>query len=174
MAIREHVRHAAGPLAILGFLLLGLCTLLAPAHALNTPKPCVARPGPVPSRRTLPLTWRAGSATQGCFFFSGPLDHGRDTHLGASATMSVRGQTATLDFGGGVVFQGTLRGDQVSLTRRATYEYGGTWTTTERISGTYSGNFLRASYAYQECDNARQQSCPGTCRIQAGVSACVP
>lgn len=156
----------------MGALVAGGALDSAPARALTRPERCVPRPGPVPARRALPLTWKAGSVTQGCFFFSGPFDYGRDTHLGGQATMSVQGQSATLDFGRGVVFRGTLRGDQVSLTRRGTYEYGGQWGTTETISGTYSGNFLRARYDYQECDTGNRASCPGTCRIHATLTAC--
>ncbi len=177
MAMRHHVRRAAGPLAALAFLLLGLVAALVPpppARALTGTKPCVVRPGPVPPRRSLPLTWRAGSSSNGCFFFSGPFELGRDTHLGGSATMTVSGQATTLDFGRGVVFRGTLSGDRLSLTRRATYEYGGPWETTETITGTYSGNFLRASYGYQECDTANRGGCPGVCRIRAAVTACLP
>jgi len=176
-------RHRRGPglapalaAAVLALGLTGaaFATPTEHADAPTTPGACRERPGPVPARQTLPIVWKGGTHTDGCFFFSGPADLGRDTHLGRSAVMTVRGSAATLDFGGGTIFRGTLRGDRVVLVRHGTYQYGSPWRTTETISGTYSGNTLHATYGYEECDTGALESCPGQCRIRAGLDACVP
>ena len=116
-------------------------------------------------RRMLTLTWADVVPTPGCFFFSGPLDLGRDTHLGSGAELVLEGGVARLAFDPQTVF---IQVSEGVLVRRGSYPHGGsTWTTEETITGRYEGLRFTGSYRYQECDPAGAEPCPGRCTITA-------
>ncbi len=115
--------------------------------------------------------WGRADRTNGCFFFSGPHDLGRDDHLGAQARYEVTADRVVVHFGQ-LTFSGRLSGDRVQLRRVSNHEFGSTWRVTETIEARFvqerGCRILRGTYHYQECDTAGNQ-CPGGCTIDAPV-----
>ena len=119
---------------------------------------------------TVQAFWGTPTTTPGCFFFSGPMEIGRDDQLGASATWTEQNGRVSLMFGPEIVFRGRRVGQQVILSRQSLHEYDSQWKVSEKLEGTVAGRVLEARYTYRECDKAHPKDCPGRCRVRAGVS----
>ncbi len=153
---------------------------LAPDTDAPSSRPTIALPVPQrpPQRRerrrrqgpNADIEWTNSTGTNGCFFFSGPGQYGRDDHLGERAQWTESGSTVTLDFGNGVVFAGQRSGDTFALRRTSSHTFGSTWTTDEMLMLTASGHDdFNGSYSYAECDTADPATCPGHCVITSHV-----
>lgn len=120
---------------------------------------------PAPDRPagTMRVAFRDVVAPSGCFYFSGPLDHGRDDHLGEVAMFD--GQVLrfppALDF---IVQPG---GTELVLVRDSPHEYSGTWRVRETITLVPSGAGFVGRYHYDEFDPGSPS--PGTCHIDARI-----
>lgn len=139
------------------------------------PKP---PPGDPPARQCQPLAdgtaevrWGRANASNGCFFFSGPHQLGRDDQLGERARYQRRGDQVTARFGD-AVFSGVANGDHVLLERRSAHDFGGSWNVTEVIEARFvlvgGCTILRGTYRYRECPAG--QRCADSCTISAPVS----
>ena len=149
-----------------------ICTI---GVAEARPKP---PPDDPPARQCQPLTdgtaevrWGRAISSNGCFFFSGPHQLGRDDQLGDRARYQRRGDQVTARFGD-AVFSGVANADRVRLERRSAHEAGGTWNVTEVIEARFvvvdGCTILRGTYRYQECPAG--QRCADGCTISAPVS----
>lgn len=119
------------------------------------------------------VEWGRSTSVSSCFYFSGPGDLGRDDHLGARAAFLRSGDRITLSFGG-LLFEGRIRGDRVTLERISEHDFDGPWKVTETIDATLGASedcvVLRGTYRYAECDTSPGASCPGPCSISAPLS----
>ncbi len=166
-------------MSTLSFIFISLVTasLVAPRPPSFSPSTspeiaCVPHGGQTPSRLTLMIDWVVTQQTASCFFFSGPLNVGRDTHLGATAQLSLFGAQVTLTFSDSIRFSGELVDGRLELSRHAAYsDSGETWKVTERIRGTLTGNTLVATYTYNECPSTAA-TCPSHCAVSAVVRGC--
>ncbi|RLB52520.1 MAG: hypothetical protein DRJ42_14660 [Deltaproteobacteria bacterium] len=151
--------------------------LLSTASASARPKPPaqdLCRPFEA-AQLSVHAEWGQPTATNGCFFFSGPYELGRDDHLGPRAVFTRAGDRITARLGSRITFSGVVRGDRVQLRRVSDHEFGSTWTVTEIIDARFVNSAtgcteLRGTYRYTECDTARPQSCPGRCTIATPVT----
>lgn len=135
-------------------------------------------PPPAPTAPSMPaqstpvsVAWQVTSSTPGCFFFSGPGSLGRRDHLGSRAQWVASGSNASLTFAGGLTFVGARSGPQVTLARRSTHNYSGTWIVDETIVGSFQGNTFVGAYSYAECEAGNPRNCPTTCTIRAQLAA---
>jgi hypothetical protein len=127
----------------------------------------------VPATFDVRVVWSEIRSTGGCYFFSGPLRTGRDTHLEARASVTLIGDTAVIAWGT-ARFEGSLREGQLAVRRVASYRHmrANDFETTERIEGTFRPGEIIASYHYDECEVAlRPAACPGRCVIDAHLEA---
>jgi hypothetical protein len=141
---------------------------LRPPPAPQAPPPAVSATAPL----IIPVVvrWQVSNRTSGCFFFSGPGSLGQRDQLGTTAQLAASGPSASLTFAGGQSFVGTRSGRDVSLARRSTHSYGGTWIVDETIQGVLNGDVLVAEYQYRECEAGNPRNCPTNCTIQALVT----
>jgi hypothetical protein len=116
------------------------------------------------------VLWANVVTTEGCFFFSGPFEHGRDATVGSVARLEVKGEKAVLRLGE-VTFEGLGVNGRYELSREDEREFEGRWRSIERIEAELSTEGLRGSYAYEECDLDGDQGCPSRCRISADFFA---
>lgn len=133
--------------------------------------PAPAAPSLAPQSTPIAVVWQVTSSTPSCFFFSGPGNLGRRDHLGTSAQWVASGPTVTLTFAGGLTFVGTRAGPQITLARRSTHSYSGTWIVDESIVGTFNGATFVGAYSYAECEAGNPRNCPTSCAIRAQISA---
>jgi hypothetical protein len=105
------------------------------------------------------------TATDGCFFFSGP--NGRDIQLTGFATVSQSGTEVAIHFAQ-TVFRGKLTDGGFEVTRRSEHDYSGKWTIDENIRGKFASGGVVARYRYNECQDGG--ACPGTCSIDGELS----
>jgi hypothetical protein len=141
-------------------------------------RPPAPQPAPAPSVPSMPpqmtpvaVAWQVTSSTPSCFFFSGPGNLGRQDHLGNAAQWAASGPSVSLSFAGGLTFVGTRSGPQISLSRRSTHTYSGSWIVDETIVGSFTGNTFVGTYSYAECEAGNARNCPTNCTIRAQVSA---
>jgi hypothetical protein len=116
------------------------------------------------------VMWANIVATENCFFFSGPVGHGRDSTVGSTARLEIDGEKATLHLGE-VAFHGHGLDSSYHFLREDERENEGKWKSSERIDAELSDDGLRGSYAYEECDLEGEQGCPGKCTIAADFFA---
>ncbi|MBX3157808.1 MAG: hypothetical protein KF773_17700 [Deltaproteobacteria bacterium] len=114
------------------------------------------------------MRWSNIAVLENCFYFLGPLA-GRDGHLGTQATLDGTGPVVRLTFGDTDAFAGVHEDDgRVRLVRRSTHEFRSTWTVTETIDVTLTGDGApRGTYRYEECESGG--ACPGRCTITADL-----
>jgi hypothetical protein len=109
------------------------------------------------------VSWDDIRATEGCFFFSGPLELGRDDHLGVEATITP-GPVTTVAFG-----PHTFRGPRGEpLVRESGHDFQGAWVVRESLRGTWSADGFAGTYRYQEREHRDEGW--GRCAITAHVS----
>ncbi len=92
--------------------------------------------------------------------------------LAGEATISRTGDTLTIDFGDGVVFEGTISGDTVSLVYRHPHEFtdGCGWEATETLDGSFEADCsLSLSYDYVESVAIDRGFCATPCSAAADV-----
>lgn len=156
-------------LALAPLTLLASVALAAPSEYHPPPQGCTSLAEGV---QRVHVTWGRPAATQGCFFFSGPFDLGRDDQLGSHAEMTRGGAEVTLRFAM-AIFEGRAAGDRLSLHRRSRHSFSGTWIVDEYIEGELttvrrggeSCQGLRARYRYQEQQQGAESA--GQCTISA-------
>lgn len=157
-------RRALGLLVLVAIALPSVALALPPvarecSHAFD------GTSGPVQVR------WASIRRTDGCWFFSGPGELGRDDRLGTTAAWTRTGDQVSLRFGA-VRFEGTIAGDRVTLRRVSEHASGRGWRVTETIEGTLTGGAcptLTARYHYDECEIG-SASCPGQCHLDAAIT----
>jgi hypothetical protein len=156
-------------LACFGLVVLGACGSAPTETTTITEVTVRSTGGAAPAnanRRAVPgvyrAAWRDVTSTDGCFFFSGPADLGRDDHLGTEARMS----GGVLELGPALTFREVSPGTWM---REAPHEHGGTWTSRETITLTPTtsafGEGFVGHYHYDEL--APGTTAPGTCHIDA-------
>lgn len=146
-----------------------------PAVAGSSPAPCADPAGEF----AVAVAWSSVSKSDGCFFFSGPGDLGRDTKLGDRARWR-GGAPASLDFGAA-----KFEGPAGALVRRTRHDFNGPWSAAETISGAWKQPAplaqtldraalpcprFEGSYRYEECEERPGGECPGRCRIDAHLA----
>lgn len=156
-------------LGCLALLVTGACAASPPPRVVAPPVDVQRRPAspPAPTKPRPPARWSNIETVDNCFYFSGPFD-GREEQLHGPATVVVEGDRVRLQLGP-AVFDGTLDGDALAVTRTTQREYEGTWTVTETVTGTLRDGTLRARYRYEEC--GPNEPCPGRCTMTADVVA---
>ena len=145
------------------------------AAPLPAPPPPAAPPPRVPAAAparptSLDAVWSGIRTTPGCFFFSGPENLGRDTHLGADAAMVWEGDRVTLFFPPEAAdFEGALdpEAGRLRVERRAGYDFDAKWEVREVIEGVWAGGGFDGTYHYEECTMAAFTPCAGKCTIDA-------
>ncbi len=124
----------------------------------------VSKPKPTAPLR---IRWVDVRDTPPCFYFSGP--DGRDDKLIGDVTVD----RAELGDGNialtinGVTFRGVFRDRELTVKRTSEHTFGGAWTATEEIHGTFVDSTLIGTYSYRECEHDNQ--CPGHCTIDADI-----
>lgn len=109
------------------------------------------------------VTWDDLRATEGCFFFSGPMELGRDDHLGVQADVAL-GPVVTVSFGPHV-----FRGAQGEpLVRQSGHHFGGTWSVRETLQGEWDADGFAGTYRYQERERGAAEW--GRCAITAHLN----
>ena len=139
------------------------------AGAVPTPDATPRALAPPPSAREGAVLWGNIRTTEECFFFSGPLELGRDARLGDQAGIEGRGDALVLSMGE-ARFLGSELGDQLSVERVQNHRHEGEWSVTERIEARWEQGELRGHYRYEECDLTGTQGCPTRCTIDADFS----
>jgi len=138
-----------------------------PAPSPAPPADATPEPGVSPARG-LAIRWLDVRATGSCFYFSGP--DGRDDKLVGAVTVIDRAElgdgTITIAING-VPFEGTYRNKQLAVKRVSEHVFGGPWTATEEIRGTFTDRDLVGTYSYRECEHG--QPCPGRCTLDADI-----
>ena len=92
--------------------------------------------------------------------------------LAGEATITRSGDMLTIDFGGEVVFEGTISGDSVSLVYRHPHEFtdGCGWEATETLDGAFQADCsLSLSYDYVESVAIDRGFCATPCSAAADV-----
>ncbi len=143
-----------------------------PAPLTDTTEP--SEPTPEDSTRDLAgpvgCDWSLGFVSPNCFFFSGPLDLGRDDALGDRADWESRGHRVRLRFSEDVVFAWSQQGSRARLERRSRHDHGGPWEVLEVLELARHGSAMVGSYHYEECQLGEDMNCPGHCTISAQVT----
>ncbi|MDX2091767.1 MAG: hypothetical protein SFX73_28155 [Kofleriaceae bacterium] len=67
----------------------------------------------------------------------------------------------------GIEFRGTFRDRTLAVKRTSAHTFGGAWTTTEEIRGTFDQGVFTGTYSYRECEQGN--ACPGDCTIDARI-----
>lgn len=153
-------------MACLRWLVLSLLVGCGPSSAAappTTPEPAVNH-----NRRAVAgeyrVAWRDVTSTEGCFFFSGPQDLGRDDHLGDAARQLGDVLVITPAYEFRLAGPGTF-------VRQASHEYGGAWTSRETLTlapaSSAMGEGLVGRYHYDEIGPG--ETAPGTCHIDARI-----
>ncbi len=114
------------------------------------------------------VTWTVQSRSENCFFFSGPLDLGRNDHLGSEAIWAEHAGRVTLSFGDHV-FEGARSGSAVELKRASQHQYQGPWRADESLAVAQQGATAAGRYEYHECNLGDEAECPGRCTIVAKI-----
>lgn len=109
------------------------------------------------------VDWSDIQTTDGCFFFSGPLDIGRDDHLGSTAIVRT-GHQREVSFGDNR-FVGPATGDAVL--RSSVHSFNGEWEVRERLQGSWTGRSFAGTYRYEEQPESDAHA--GRCVITANV-----
>jgi hypothetical protein len=107
------------------------------------------------------VVWADVVATEGCFFFSGPQQLGRDTDLGSMASFTA--DRTALSFG-----SVRFTGDEGTYTRTQTHRFGGPWVIEETIAGHWEEGVFVGVYAYREREATA--TAWGRCRIDARLA----
>ena len=168
------MRARAGRRRLAATLVAGACLGMGTAGAESFARARKDRCTPTPDRvDAVAVDWGRSTTIASCFYFSGPGELGRDDHLGPRAAFLRSGDRIALSFGG-LLFEGQVRGDRVTLERISEHDYDGPWRVTETIDATLGGRddclVLRGTYRYAECDTARPTNCPGPCSISTPMS----
>jgi hypothetical protein len=105
------------------------------------------------------VEWTELSYTEGCFFFAGPADLGRDEPLGYNAVVGPQ----EIRFG---TFAFRQRSPGV-FARASTHAFGGEWEVVQLLEGDWTGGAFSGRYSYVE--QRKQGETGKECQITANV-----